>query len=100
MTKVWFTKTRHIYNLQVEFSPEEETAIQNVLKQRLGPQFISQRTGAAGLKVSKWDLLSMFYRLYTGVFKIIFRNMTEPPFQIWAAPLKDANFSNPSFSYC
>ncbi|XP_035827022.1 DNA repair protein RAD52 homolog isoform X2 [Aplysia californica] len=47
---------------QTEFSPEEESAIQNALKQRLGPQFISQRTGAAGLKlayIEGWKLINL-----------------------------------------
>ena len=36
---------------QVEFTAEEHTAIQNALRQRLGPEFISQRAGAGGQKV-------------------------------------------------
>ncbi len=37
--------------LQIEFSEEEHGAIQNALRQRLGPGFISQRSGAGGQKV-------------------------------------------------
>lgn len=36
---------------QEGFSIEEHEAVQQVLRQRLGPEFISQRTGAAGVKV-------------------------------------------------
>lgn len=36
---------------QVEFSVEEHDAVQQALRQRLGPEFISQRVGAGGLKV-------------------------------------------------
>ncbi|XP_067685170.1 uncharacterized protein [Haliotis asinina] len=47
---------------QAEFSEEEHTAIQNALRQRLGPEFISQRTGAAGLKlayIEGWRLINL-----------------------------------------
>ncbi|XP_046542950.1 LOW QUALITY PROTEIN: DNA repair and recombination protein rhm52-like [Haliotis rubra] len=47
---------------QAEFSDEEHTAIQNALRQRLGPEFISQRTGAAGLKlayIEGWRLINL-----------------------------------------
>jgi len=36
---------------QVEFTLEEHAAIQAALKQRLGPEFISQRPGGGGQKV-------------------------------------------------
>ncbi|XP_071083588.1 uncharacterized protein [Haliotis cracherodii] len=47
---------------QAEFSDEEHSAIQNALRQRLGPEFISQRTGAAGLKlayIEGWRLINL-----------------------------------------
>lgn len=37
---------------QVNFTPEEHEAIQNALNQKLGPEYISQRAGAGGQKVS------------------------------------------------
>ena len=37
---------------QEEFSPEEHDAVQQALRQRLGPEFISQRVGAGGFKVN------------------------------------------------
>ena len=42
---------------QVSYSEEEHAAIQRALRQRLGPQFISQRSGAGGQKVGwmPWD---------------------------------------------
>lgn len=38
---------------QIEYSPEEQDAIQNALRQKLGPEFISQRAGAGGQRVSE-----------------------------------------------
>ena len=40
--------------LQVDFSDEEHLAIQNALRQKLGPEFISQRSGPGGQKVLNW----------------------------------------------
>ncbi|CAL1529100.1 unnamed protein product [Lymnaea stagnalis] len=47
---------------QIEFSEEEEAAVQKALRQRLGPEFISQRVGAAGLKlayIEGWKLINI-----------------------------------------
>ncbi|XP_076468767.1 uncharacterized protein LOC143299446 [Babylonia areolata] len=47
---------------QEGFSPEEYEAVQQALRQRLGPEFISQRVGAGGLKlayIEGWRLISM-----------------------------------------
>lgn len=40
----------------------ETETIQKVLRQRLGPEFISQRLGAAGLKASSFS--NCFYHKY------------------------------------
>ena len=45
---------------QAEFSQEQYEAIQATLRQRLGPEFISQRVGAGGMKVV------MVFRPYIG----------------------------------
>lgn len=37
---------------QANFTPEEHEAIQNALNKKLGPEYISQRAGAGGQKVS------------------------------------------------
>ena len=39
------------YYFQTEYSQEEHAAIQTVLRQKLGPGFISQRAGAGGQRV-------------------------------------------------
>ncbi|RUS82096.1 hypothetical protein EGW08_010141 [Elysia chlorotica] len=47
---------------QQEYTLEEEVALQRSLRQRLGPEFISQRTGAAGLKlayIEGWRLTNL-----------------------------------------
>lgn len=47
---------------QVEFTSEEHAAIQSALKQRLGPEFISQRPGAGGQKlayIEGWRLVNL-----------------------------------------
>lgn len=38
--------------LQAEFTTDEHEAIQSALRQRLGPEFISQRAGAGGQRVN------------------------------------------------
>ncbi|XP_076037594.1 uncharacterized protein LOC143023023 isoform X3 [Oratosquilla oratoria] len=46
----------------VEFSPEEHNAIQNILRQKLGPTFVSQRVGAGGQRlayIEGWKLISL-----------------------------------------
>ncbi|GFR77443.1 DNA repair protein RAD52 homolog [Elysia marginata] len=45
-----------------DYTLEEEVALQRSLRQRLGPEFISQRTGAAGLKlayIEGWRLTNL-----------------------------------------
>ncbi|GFN88846.1 DNA repair protein rad52 homolog [Plakobranchus ocellatus] len=45
-----------------DYTVEEEVALQRTLRQRLGPEFISQRTGAAGLKlayIEGWRLTNL-----------------------------------------
>ncbi|XP_038054554.1 DNA repair and recombination protein RAD52-like [Patiria miniata] len=47
---------------QVEFSQEEHAAVQAALRQKLGPEFISQRSGAGGQKlayIEGWRLISL-----------------------------------------
>ncbi|KAK6176083.1 hypothetical protein SNE40_014438 [Patella caerulea] len=47
---------------QTGFSTEEHEAIQDCLRQRLGPKFISQRIGAGGLKlayIEGWKLINI-----------------------------------------
>ncbi|XP_070192883.1 DNA repair protein RAD52 homolog isoform X2 [Littorina saxatilis] len=47
---------------QEEFSAEEQEAVQQALRQRLGPEFISQRVGAGGLKlayIEGWRLIAV-----------------------------------------
>lgn len=47
---------------QQDYTLEEEVALQRSLRQRLGPEFISQRTGAAGLKlayIEGWRLTNL-----------------------------------------
>lgn len=47
---------------QTDFSPEEHAAIQKALRQKLGPEFISQRPGAGGQKlayVEGWRLVNL-----------------------------------------
>ncbi|KAK7496217.1 hypothetical protein BaRGS_00012627 [Batillaria attramentaria] len=47
---------------QEEFSAEEYEAVQQVLRQRLGPEFISQRSGAGGVKlayIEGWRLIAL-----------------------------------------
>ena len=38
--------------IQVQFCAEEQTAVQAALEQSLGPEYVSQRAGAGGQKVS------------------------------------------------
>ena len=38
---------------RVTFTPEEQAALQTALRQSLGPEYISQRSGAGGQKVNK-----------------------------------------------
>ncbi|KAI8771728.1 DNA repair protein RAD52 homolog [Biomphalaria glabrata] len=52
---------------QIAFTKEEEEVIQNALRQRLGPEFISQRVGAAGLKVAYiegWKLINLANEMF------------------------------------
>ncbi|KAH9504844.1 DNA repair protein rad52 [Bulinus truncatus] len=52
---------------QVSFTKEEEKCIQNALRQRLGPEFISQRVGAAGLKVAYiegWKVINLANEMF------------------------------------
>ncbi|XP_041349293.1 fibulin-2-like [Gigantopelta aegis] len=47
---------------QEEFTDEEHAAIQSALRQKLGPEFISQRQGAGGLKlayIEGWRLINI-----------------------------------------
>ncbi|XP_072027496.1 uncharacterized protein [Amphiura filiformis] len=47
---------------EIKFSREEHQAIQAALRQRLGPEFISQRSGAGGQKlayIEGWRLISL-----------------------------------------
>ena len=46
---------------QEEFSVEEQEAVQQALRQRLGPEFISQRVGAGGLKVGSVTIISFTF---------------------------------------
>ncbi len=49
------TKLLDLYSLflsQVVFSSEEQAAVQSALEQHLGVEYISQRSGAGGQKVS------------------------------------------------
>ena len=45
------THTHTHAHTQVTFSSEEQAAVQLALEQRLGPEYISQRSGAGGQKV-------------------------------------------------
>ncbi|XP_071810141.1 uncharacterized protein [Asterias amurensis] len=52
---------------QVNFSQEEHAAIQGALRQRLGPEFISQRSGAGGQKlayIEGWRLISLANEMF------------------------------------
>lgn len=52
---------------QVEFSVEEHSAIQAALRQRLGPEFISQRPGGGGQKVAyieSWRLVNLANEMF------------------------------------
>ena len=53
---VFYIFSLHIFGafpmwFQEEFTDEEHSAIQTALRQKLGPEFISQRQGPGGLKV-------------------------------------------------
>lgn len=45
------TLIRGVKNTQVPFTAEEQATVQAALQQKLGPEYISQRTGAGGQKV-------------------------------------------------
>ena len=47
----YFSNVKLFLPLKVEYTEEEHLAIQNALRQKLGPEFISQRPGAGGQKV-------------------------------------------------
>lgn len=42
-----------IISLKTQFTPEEHDAVQKALRQKLGPEFISQRSGPGGQKVKR-----------------------------------------------
>ena len=46
------------------FTPEEQAAVQSALQERLGPEYISQRSGAGGQKV-KFVRVIMVRLLYS-----------------------------------
>nr|XP_034304903.1 DNA repair and recombination protein RAD52 isoform X2 [Crassostrea gigas] len=52
---------------QIEYSPEEQDAIQNALRQKLGPEFISQRAGAGGQRlayIEGWRLINLANEMF------------------------------------
>lgn len=52
---------------QTEFTAEEHESIQNALRQRLGPEFISQRAGAGGQKlayIEGWRLVNLANEMF------------------------------------
>ncbi len=49
--RVWLIG--YLWVWQVLFSSEEHAAVQAALDQKLGPEYISQRSGAGGQKVCK-----------------------------------------------
>lgn len=52
---------------KIQFTGEEQTAIQNVLRQKLGPSFISQRAGAGGQRIAYvegWRLISLANEIF------------------------------------
>ena len=55
MFMVSFYISIHIH--QVQYSAEEQTAVQAALEQNLGPEYISQRAGAGGQKVKSSTFL-------------------------------------------
>ena len=42
-------------HIQTPFTSEEHAAVQQALQERLGPEYISQRTGAGGQKVEPFS---------------------------------------------
>lgn len=55
------------FSLQIQFTGEEQTAVQNVLRQKLGPSFISQRAGAGGQRIAYvegWRLVSLANEIF------------------------------------
>ncbi|XP_053650585.1 DNA repair protein RAD52 homolog isoform X2 [Cherax quadricarinatus] len=52
---------------KIQFTGEEQTAIQNVLQQKLGPAFISQRAGPGGQRIAYiegWRLVSLANEIF------------------------------------
>ncbi|XP_062615867.1 uncharacterized protein LOC134277555 [Saccostrea cucullata] len=52
---------------QTEYSHDEQEAIQNALRQKLGPEFISQRAGAGGQRlayIEGWRLINLANELF------------------------------------
>ncbi|XP_045585479.1 uncharacterized protein [Procambarus clarkii] len=52
---------------KIQFTGEEQTAIQNVLRQKLGPSFISQRAGPSGQRIAYiegWRLVSLANEIF------------------------------------
>ncbi|XP_027235083.2 DNA repair protein RAD52 homolog, partial [Penaeus vannamei] len=52
---------------KVEFTGEEQMAIQNILRQKLGQSFISQRSGAGGQRIAYiegWRLISLANEIF------------------------------------
>lgn len=51
----------------MEFSPEEQEAIEKALRQKLGPSFISQRIGPGGQKlayIEGWRIISLANEIF------------------------------------
>lgn len=60
-----------MFFLQCQFSSEEEEAINNALRKKLGPEYISLRSGAGGQKVSiVWYCHIMFWMTESGTCMI------------------------------
>ncbi len=57
------THTHTHTHTQVQLSHEEQSAVQSALEQHLGPEYISQRSGAGGQKVKH----SSLYILYSSL---------------------------------
>lgn len=55
------------YSPQTQFTGEEQSAIQNVLQQKLGPTFISQRNGPGGQRlayIEGWRIITLANEIF------------------------------------
>ncbi|CAL4062069.1 unnamed protein product, partial [Meganyctiphanes norvegica] len=60
-------KLQHVTFNKVEFTADEQAAVQKVLRQKLGPSFISQRPGGGGQKIAYiegWRVISLANEIF------------------------------------